>query len=101
MIDSAALAKRAKRARERRRKKEKLDRGAGQEALRRMNFIKKSLCIAHSDFLVSGAIHSKEGYVGVPDQGREWSGSGSTSQRYAFLREVGGYQEVDTTLNPR
>lgn len=101
LTDPAALARRAKRARERQRKKEKLDREAGQEALRRTNFIKKSLCIAHSDFLVSRAMHSKEGYVGVPDQGREWSGSSPTNQRYAYLREVGGYQEVDTTLNPR
>lgn len=95
------MALQTKRARERQRKKEKLDGATGHKALRRADFIHHSLCITHSDFLVWGALHSREGYLGVPDRGGEWAGEGTTSQRYAFLHEVGGYLDVDTMLEAR
>ncbi|KAG9014681.1 hypothetical protein FRB90_005209 [Tulasnella sp. 427] len=100
-VDPAAAAKKAKRARERLRKKQRIDPSTGREALRRTRFINESLCVAHSDFLIAGTTHSREGYVGLPDQGREWQGDSPANERYAYLREVGGYLEVDTSMNPR
>ncbi|KAG9043129.1 hypothetical protein FS837_009970 [Tulasnella sp. UAMH 9824] len=91
-----------KRARERVRKKQKLESTRGAEASRRANFILQSLETAHEDFLLEQAIHSQQGYVGVPDGGRDWPNSSSTgSTRLAYLRDIGGYRLVDTSLNSR
>lgn len=92
----------SKRARERARKKEKIDFSRGKEAARRVDFIVKSLEMAHEDFLLERAIHSQQGYVGVPDKGQDWCNSSTTgSARLAYLRDVGGYRLVDTSLNSR
>ncbi|KAG8928510.1 hypothetical protein FRC01_005831 [Tulasnella sp. 417] len=91
-----------KRARERARKKEKLDPARGREASRRVDFILKSLETAHGDFLLERAIHSQQGYVGVPDGGEDWRNfSNSKAARLRYLRDVGGYLLVDTSLDPR
>ncbi|KAG8893224.1 hypothetical protein FRC01_013712, partial [Tulasnella sp. 417] len=92
----------AKRARERAKKKQKVDSSRGKDASRRVEFIVRSLEVAHEDFALNRTVHSKQGYVGVPDKGQEWRNFSSSGRaRIDYLRDVGGYQLVDTTVDPR
>ncbi|KIO27622.1 hypothetical protein M407DRAFT_23187 [Tulasnella calospora MUT 4182] len=96
----AKTALQAKRTRERARKKLNLDRSRGKEADRRAKFVARSLEVAHQDFILNRTLHSKQGYVGIPDGGQEWGGSSrNPSTRLAYLRDVGGYTIVDTTID--
>lgn len=100
MNSNPSLKIQAKRARERAKKKLQIDPSTGREAERRMKFILKSFQIAHDSFVLSSTIHSTQGYVGVPDQGRDWPNMASSAHaRFRYLREVGGYMLVDTTIN--
>lgn len=94
--------KRAKRKRERERKKARVDESYGKGAIRRAAFVKRSLEVAHSDFLVSSTAHCANGYTGLPDRGLAFvdrKPSGLT--RLEYLREIGGYRLADTTVDAR